>query len=153
MEGNRRACTPTGFSFHWIVMCDTSESDGFSLSNGNYSYLDARRRCNPLAHRPIAAMDNTNSVKPTKRPYVDSEPKSTVNPRSKRSKTPKACNACRKQKSRCEKLAGDSEGCHRCTVIGIPCVFESDGSVTDNAKIRKPRPILPRSRPVELSRT
>ncbi|GJJ12761.1 hypothetical protein Clacol_007006 [Clathrus columnatus] len=65
--------------------------------------------------------------------------------RPKRPKTSKACNACRKQKSRCERLAGDSDGCHRCSVIGITCVFDPEPLSTDTSRSRRPRPILPRS--------
>ena len=103
----------------------------------------------PLAPRPIAARDEMEVGNPSKRPQDNSQPRSAAIPRAKRSKASKACNACRKQKSRCERLSGDSEGCHRCGVIGIPCIFDSDGFTGDNSKTRKPRPILPRSRPAD----
>ncbi|KAF8523445.1 hypothetical protein BU17DRAFT_85729 [Hysterangium stoloniferum] len=80
--------------------------------------------------------------------FTDAGPKqasSGAPPRPKRPKTSKACNACRKQKSRCERLVGDTEGCHRCDVIGIPCIFDSESSPTENARTRKPRAILPRN--------
>ncbi|KAF8523446.1 hypothetical protein BU17DRAFT_85730 [Hysterangium stoloniferum] len=80
---------------------------------------------------------------PTKASPKDATPGAP--PRFKRPKTSKACNACRKQKSRCERLAGDAEGCHRCGIIGIPCTFDPEASSSETVKTRKPRPILPRN--------
>lgn len=100
----------------------------------------------PLAYGDGMKSDSSSC---TKRPRDDTELQLSdpaAGPRQKRAKTTKACNACRKQKSRCERLAGDSEGCHRCGVIGVSCVFESDGLSVDSAKFWKPRPILPRNR-------
>ncbi|KIJ50134.1 hypothetical protein M422DRAFT_245939 [Sphaerobolus stellatus SS14] len=36
---------------------------------------------------------------------------------------PRTSKACRKRKSRCERLPGDDDDCHRCEVIGIPCLL------------------------------
>ncbi|KIJ50117.1 hypothetical protein M422DRAFT_245920 [Sphaerobolus stellatus SS14] len=58
---------------------------------------------------------------------------------------PRTSKACRKQKSRCERLPGGDDDCHRCEVIGIPCVFRPELPATDVAKKRKPRPLLPRA--------
>ncbi|KAF8592146.1 hypothetical protein K439DRAFT_388574 [Ramaria rubella] len=91
-------------------------------------------------------------MEPTTRPspFPDS---ASVLPRPKRPKTTKACNACRKQKSRCERLAGDGDGCHRCGVIGIACVFDAEGLSTEGggAGAKRPRPILPRGGKIRMA--
>ncbi|KAF8484082.1 hypothetical protein JB92DRAFT_3031734 [Gautieria morchelliformis] len=102
----------------------------------------------PLAGSSTAAPARDLDLDLDRRPPPDG----TAPPRPKRAKTSKACNACRRQKSRCERLAGDAEGCHRCGVIGIACVFETDALAADKAKARRPRPILPRSLPPHTGR-
>ncbi|KAH8927628.1 hypothetical protein BT69DRAFT_749812 [Atractiella rhizophila] len=42
---------------------------------------------------------------------------------SKRPRTTKACEQCRKQKAHCEPSPSTSLGCHRCSVLSIPCSF------------------------------
>lgn len=103
------------------------------------------RRCPFLRwhHHHWDLMDSDSSS--LKRPYPDSPTEGPPRPRRARPKTSKACNACRKQKSRCERLAGDLQGCHRCEVIGISCVFQTEPSPTEPGRDKKPRPLLPRS--------
>ncbi|KIJ44930.1 hypothetical protein M422DRAFT_251549 [Sphaerobolus stellatus SS14] len=57
-----------------------------------------------------------------------------LRPKRPRQKTSKTYNACRKQKSRCELLPGDLNGCHRCEGIGIACVFQTETTPTETAK-------------------
>ncbi|KAG6334098.1 hypothetical protein ID866_4990 [Astraeus odoratus] len=46
-------------------------------------------------------------------------------PPAKRAKASQACLSCRKHKTRCEILDGDSGvQCHRCKVLSLPCSFE-----------------------------
>ncbi|EGO02210.1 hypothetical protein SERLA73DRAFT_178032 [Serpula lacrymans var. lacrymans S7.3] len=49
---------------------------------------------------------------------------------AKRAKAAQACTSCRKHKTRCEMLDGDSCGyqCHRCKVLNLPCSFETSGA-------------------------
>ncbi|KIJ38057.1 hypothetical protein M422DRAFT_781512 [Sphaerobolus stellatus SS14] len=102
----------------------------------------------------VAPMDSPASIA-TKRPHPEAEPDASLPPVSRvkraRPKTSKACNACRKQKSRCERLPGDGDGCHRCGVIGIPCIFQTELPAGDAAKERKPRPLLPRGQAQKLA--
>ncbi|KIJ34436.1 hypothetical protein M422DRAFT_263388 [Sphaerobolus stellatus SS14] len=88
-------------------------------------------------------MDSPASTLSTKRPRPDQE--HTSNPRTKRihPNTSKACNACRKQKSRCEQLPGDGDGCHRCVILAIPCIFKPEVPPIQT-KERKQRVLLPR---------
>ncbi|KIJ48081.1 hypothetical protein M422DRAFT_28567 [Sphaerobolus stellatus SS14] len=97
-------------------------------------------------------MDSTPSTLATKRPHPDDNNTSNARTKRTRPKTSKACNACRKQKSRCERLPGDGDGCHRCVVIGIPCIFQPEVPASET-KERKPRPLLPRAREVMVNAT
>ncbi|KAF8517291.1 hypothetical protein BU17DRAFT_92021 [Hysterangium stoloniferum] len=79
-----------------------------------------------------------------KRPFSETNPSPDALPRFHRSRTSRACNACSKLKTRCETLAGDTNGCHRCCVIGIPCVFDREASI-GTPKARAPGSDLPRN--------
>ncbi|KAH8928598.1 hypothetical protein BT69DRAFT_490354 [Atractiella rhizophila] len=65
-------------------------------------------------------------------------------PGVKRPRTSKACNQCRKQKTRCEVDVSDqhlTEGvrCHRCKVLSIPCSFLDLYSPPSHSSSYKPR--------------
>lgn len=121
----------------YLIIVPTAPGGDWPI--GVRTHKSPSRRWQP---HPIAPQMDVGETTTSKRA---TSPSTLISSRPKRPKTSKACNACRKQKSRCERLAGDSEGCHRCSVIGIPCVFDTEPISTDITKTRRPRPILPKN--------
>lgn len=60
----------------------------------------------------------------------------------KRRKTAKACDSCRRQKSRCEWNAALDEsstgGCHRCRALSQPCTIDGQPSAQDARRVPTP---------------
>ncbi|KAH8913631.1 hypothetical protein BT69DRAFT_1327348, partial [Atractiella rhizophila] len=75
----------------------------------------------------FVAMDaaNVNGKKSGKRPADAAmlAAQGRMPPGAKRPRTNRACEQCRKQKSRCEPSASVSKACHRCFTLTIPCSF------------------------------
>ncbi|KIJ25968.1 hypothetical protein M422DRAFT_273016 [Sphaerobolus stellatus SS14] len=103
-----------------------------------------RRAGMELRWRPAALLAPMKSPASTATKWPHPEPSlSSFNhpaPRPKHTR-PKTSKACRKQ----------GDGCHRCEVTGIPCVFQSEFPATDAAKERKPRLLLSRAQAQKLA--